>query len=160
MKSKLKLEVGEEIIKITKPHSAAFLSSPIFWVGAFLLIHWLPIGPLAAFAFIRFLIGGTGLLLIVLAYVRRVFAYTFYFTDQRIISVYSFLRRAYREIYFDKLIEVKVLQGILGKICGYADLWLYGHQEGWVVGRMRGVHLGDCPIVVSRAWQNKAESNQ
>ena len=99
-------------------------------------------------------------MLIGLAYVRRVFAYKFYFTNQRVISNYSFLRKAYREIFFDKIIEVKVIQGIFGKVCGYADLWLYGHQGGWVVGRMRGVSLGDCQIVINKGWQSKAASKQ
>ena len=153
-----KLEQGEEIIKITKPHSASFLSSPIFWLGILFLFFALPRGPLANFHLIRITLAVTSLLLVGLSYIRRVFAYTFYFTDQRVVSNYSFLRKLHREIYYDKIIEVKVLQGILGKACGYADLWVYGYQGGWVVGRMRGVRLGDCAIVENKAWKNKAKN--
>jgi uncharacterized membrane protein YdbT with pleckstrin-like domain len=153
-----KVEQGEEIIKVTKPHSASFLSSPIFWFGILFLFFALPRGPLANFHFIRITLVVTSLLLVDLSYIRRVFAYTFYFTDQRVVSNYSFLRKLQREIYYDKIIEVKVLQGIFGKMCGYADLWIYGYQGGWVVGRMRGVRLGDCPIVVNKAWKNKAKN--
>lgn len=154
MKIKPNLSAGEEIIKITRPHSASFLSSPVFWVGLSLAILWLPMGPLTSLRLIRFLLGVFGFSLIALAYIRRVFAYKFYFTDQRVVSNYVFLRKAYREIYFKNILEVKVIQGIFGKICGYADLWLYGHQGGWVVGRMRGVRLGDCEIVVNKAWKS------
>ena len=49
------------------------------------------------------------------------------------------------------MMEARVLQDIFGKACGYADVWLYGNQDGWVVGRMRGVRLGDSYIVVSKA---------
>ena len=158
MNKKIELSAGEEIIKTTKPHSASFLSSPTFWLGVFLVFLWLPKGLFAGFQLIRFLSGISGLSLIALAYLRRVFAYKFYFTDQRVISNYSFVRKAYREIYYRNLFEVKVIQGIFGKICGYADLWLYGHQGGWVVGRMRGVRLGDCQIVVRKAWKGNSKS--
>lgn len=93
-----------------------------------------------------------------LSYIRRVSAYTFYFTNRRVVSNYSFLRKAYREIYYDKMMDVKVLQDIFGKACGYADVWLYGYQNGWVVGRMRGVRLGDSYIVVNKAWENNIKN--
>jgi hypothetical protein len=104
---------------------------------------------------IRLLLVTAGVSLICLTYLRRINAYSLYFTDRRIVSSYSFIRRAYREIYYDKMVEAKVVQGILGKMAGYADLWLYGYQQGWVVGRMRGVRIGDCEIVLTRAWKDK-----
>jgi len=91
-----------------------------------------------------------------LSYLRRVSAYTFYFTSHRVVSNYSFLRKAYREIRYDKMIDVKVLQDLFGKACGYADVWMYGYQNGWVVGRMRGVRLGDSYIVVNKAWKKQS----
>ncbi len=160
MKTQLKLNNGEEIIKIAKPHSASFLSSPTFWIGVLLLFLCLPRGLLANFALIRLFLGISGLLLIGLAYVRRVSAYKFHFTNKRIISDYSFLRKAHREIGFDNIIDVKIIQGIFGKVCGYADVWIYGYQGGWVVGRMRGVSLGDSEIIANRAWKNKFNSKK
>lgn len=158
MKAKLKLGVEEEMIKITKPHLASFLSSPTFWIGVILVFLWLSKRPLSGFQFIKLILGITGLSLTTLAYIRRVFAYKFYFTNQRVVSNYAFLRKAYREIYFKNIFEVKAIQGIFGKICGYADLWLYGYQGSWVVGRMRGVRLGDCEIVVNKAWKDHPSS--
>jgi len=152
------LEPEEEIIKKTKPHSASFLSSAMFWVGVLILFLSVASGLVAISIFTRFLMGGVSFLLIGLGYLRRVSAYTFYLTDRRVVSNYSFLRKAHREIYYDKLLDVMVEQGIFGKTCGYADVWLYGYQNGWVVGRMRGVRLGDCRIIVNRAWKDKAKN--
>ena len=104
------------------------------------------------------LIGG-GLLLILLSYLRRVLAYTFCFTDRKVVSDYSFLRKRHREIYYDKMIDAMVQQGMFGKALGYADVWLYGYQNGWIVGRMRGVLLGDCRIILKRAWKYNDEKN-
>ena len=33
-----KLEPGEQMIKKTKPHSASFLSSPLFWIGILIIV--------------------------------------------------------------------------------------------------------------------------
>ena len=129
------LEQGEQLIKKTKPHSASFISSPLFWIGLFLFAIGLISRPFGGL--IRLLLIIVGLSLIGLAYLRRVTAYTLYFTDRRIASSYSFIRKAYRDIYYDKMVEAKAIQGIFGKLAGYADLWLYGYQHGWVVGRMR-----------------------
>ena len=148
------LEPEEELIKTTKPHTASFLSSPMFLIGAlFLLLILVPTGLIARFALIRLSLVVIGLLLIGVSYIRRVAAYTFHFTTKRVISDYSFLRKNHREINFDKIIDVKVLQDFLGKVCGYADVWMYGHQNGWVVGRMRGVRLGDSFIIANKAWK-------
>lgn len=155
-----KLESGEEMIKKTKPHSASFISSPMFWAGVLIFFLGIAKGPLANFNFIRMLLVGAGLMLIGFSYVRRVSAYTLYFTDRRVVSSYSFLRKACREIYYDKMMDVKVIQGIFGKICGYADVWLYGYQHGWVVGRMRGVRLGDIHIIINKAWKDKVLTKQ
>src|SRR4030066_680639 len=150
-----KLDSGEEIIKKTKPHSASFLGSPLFWAGLFVL--FLGVGLIEVFlANLRFfwvLLCGASFLLIAVSYVRRVSAYTFLFTDRRVASRYSFLRKAYREIYYDKIIETKMIQGIFGKISGYGDVWFYGHQSGWIVGRMRGGSLGEWEIVANKAWK-------
>jgi hypothetical protein len=153
MKSLFNLESGEQMIKKTKPHSASFLDSPLFWFGLFVGALGLATRPLGGL--IRLLLVTAGVSLICLTYLRRINAYSLYFTDRRIVSSYSFIRRAYREIYYDKMVEAKVVQGILGKMAGYADLWLYGYQQGWVVGRMRGVRIGDCEIVLTRAWKDK-----
>jgi uncharacterized membrane protein YdbT with pleckstrin-like domain len=150
-----KLEPGEELIKTTKPHSAAFLSSPLFIIGALLLVVGVPKDFFTNVLFIRALLIGAGLLLIGVAYLRRVLAYTFYFTDRRVASNYSLLRKNYREISYDKTMEVQVVQDIFGKAFGYAEVWLYGKQNGWVVGRMRGVRLGDTYIVVNKAWKEE-----
>ena len=147
------LEPEEELIKTTKPHSASFLSSPMFLIGVLLLLLLIPTGLIVRFAFIRILLVAIGLLLIGISYLRRVAAYTFHFTTKRVISDYSFLRKNHREIYFDKIIDVKVLQDLFGKAGGYADVWMYGYQDGWVVGRMRGVRLGDSFIIVNKAWK-------
>ena len=155
MKSLFHLDSGEELIKKTKPHSASFLSSPMFLIGALVLIVGTPRGVVINSLLIRVLFIGAGLFLIGVSYLRRVRAYTFYFTNQRVVSSYSFLRKAYREIYFNNLTEVRVLQDIFGKACGYADVWFYGHQNGWVVGRMRGVSLGDSFIATNRAWNTQ-----
>jgi hypothetical protein len=53
------------------------------------------------------------------------------------------------------MIEVQVVQDIFGKAFGYAELWIFGKQNGWVVGRMRGIRLGDTSIVVNRAWKKE-----
>ena len=148
-----KIEPGEELIKKTKPHSASFLSSPTFMMGALFLLLGIPKGLFTNNLFIRGLLVGAGLLLIGASYMRRVLAYTLYFTDRRVVSDYSFLRKNYREIYYDKTIEVQVVQDIFGKAFGYAEVWLFGKQNGWVVGRMRGVRLGDSYIVVNKAWK-------
>ena len=147
-----KLEPEEEIIKTTKPHSASFLSSPMFLIGALVLTLGTVRGLLTTHLFLRMLLTGVGLILIGISYLRRVSAYTFYFTNRRVISTYSFLRKSYREIHYDKTIDVKVMQDVFGKACGYADVWLYGYQTGWVVARMRGVRLGDTHIVLNKAW--------
>ena len=148
-----KIEPGEELIKKTKPHSASFLSSPTFMMGALFLLLGIPKGLFTNNLFIRGLLVGAGLLLIGASYMRRVLAYTLYFTDRRVVSDYSFLRKNYREIYYEKTIEVQVVQDIFGKAFGYAEVWLFGKQNGWVVGRMRGVRLGDSYIVVNKAWK-------
>ena len=153
LKSLFKLEPEEELIKKTKPHSASFLSSPMFMIGALILLLGIPRGFLTDSFLVRGLLVGAGLLLVGTSYLRRVSSYTFYFTDRRVVSNYSFLRRSYREIYYDNTLEVKVLQDIFGKACGYADVWLYGNHDGWVVGRMRGVCLGDSYIIVNKAWK-------
>ena len=156
MSALFKLEPEEEIIKITKPHSASFLGSPMFLVGALLLFLGTPRWLLATHVFIRILFVGVGLLLIGISYLRRVSAYTFTFTNRRVVSRYSFIRKAYREIWYDKMMEVKVLQDVFGKACGYADVWMYGYQNGWVVGRMRGVRLGGRYVVVNKAWKKQS----
>jgi hypothetical protein len=152
-----KLESGEQLIKKTKPHSASFISSPLFWVG--LLFFALgavgkPLGDI-----IRLSLIIIGVVLISLAYLRRVNAYTLYFTDRRVVSSYSFLRKNYREIYYDKIFETKLIQGLFGRVAGYTDLWIYGYQQGWVIGRMRGIRLGDCQTVLAKAWKEKIEDN-
>ena len=151
-----RLEQGEELIKKTKPHSASFLSSPTFIVGATILLIGIPRGFFTNSNFIRIVFIATGLVLIGISYLRRVAAYTFYFTNRRVVSKYSLLRKAYREIYYDKTMDVKVLQDVVGKVCGFADVWLYGNQDGWIVGRMRGVRLGDSYIVVNKGWKNQS----
>ena len=152
----LKLEPEEELIKITKPHSASFLSSPAFLLGALIMILGISRGLFPSHVIVRIMLIGAGLLLVGLSYFRRVSAYTFYFTSHRVVSNYSFLRKAYREIRYDKMMDVKVLQDLFGKACGYADVWMYGYQNGWVVGRMRGVRLGDSYIVVNKAWKKQS----
>jgi hypothetical protein len=148
-----KLDSAEEIIKKTKPHSASFLSSPLFWAGMlFLFLGLIEIFWLSS-PFVGALTGCASVLLIAVSYIRRVIAYTFIFTDRRVVSSYSFLRKAYREIYYDRVIAVKMIQGIFGKVSGYGDVWFYGYQSGWVVGRMRGVRLGDWEIVANKAWK-------
>jgi hypothetical protein len=152
------LSPGEELVKKTKPHSASFLSSPFFWVGMpFLLLGYAEIfvvrSPFMGLAFVSF-----GTLMVAASYLRRVTAYTFYFTNRRVVSSYSFFREAYREIYYDRMIEAKMIQGIFGKIGGYGDVWFYGHQSGWIVGRMRGVRLGDWEIVANKAWNSVRNS--
>ena len=112
----------------------------------------MPRGLLTNSILVRVAFCGVGLVLIGLSYLRRVNAYTYYFTNRRVASTYKFLRAAYREIYFENTKEVRVLQDIFGRACGYADVWFYGYQNGWVVGRMRGVRLGDSFIVVNKAW--------
>ncbi len=107
MSALFKLEPEEEIIKVTKPHSASFLSSPMFLVGGLLVFLGTPKWLLTAHVFVRILFVGAGLLLIGISYLRRVSAYTFYFTNRRVVSHFSFIRKAYREIWYDKLIEVK-----------------------------------------------------
>ena len=149
------MEPDEELIKKTKPHSAAFLSSPTFMVGALLFLLGIPRGFFSSNRLIRGLLIGVGLLLLGASYVRRVSAYALYFTDRRVVSAYSFLRKNYREIYYDKMIEVQVVQDIFGKAFGYAELWIFGKQNGWVVGRMRGIRLGDTHIVVNRVWKKE-----
>ncbi len=141
------------MIRKTKPHSASFLSSPLFWVGMLIFALGLVDGLLGGL--LRILLAAIGVGFVGLAYLRRINAYTLYFTDRRIVSSYSFLRKAYREIYYDKMFEAKIIQGIFGRVAGYADLWVYGYQQGWVVGRMRGVRLGDCQIVLAKAWKEK-----
>jgi len=150
------LETGEELIKKTKPHSASFLSSRMFWVGVLFIFLGIVGGFVSVSNFIRVFAVGIGFLLIVVSYLRRVSAYTFFLTDHRVASNYSFLRKAYREIYYDKIIDVMLEQGIFGKVCGYTDIWLYGYQNRWIVGRMRGVRIGDSRIIVNKAWKNKA----
>jgi uncharacterized membrane protein YdbT with pleckstrin-like domain len=150
-----KLEPGERLVKKTKPHSASFLSSPLFWIGLLIFALALIARPLGGFLRLIFVL--VAVVLIGLSYLRRVNSYTFYFTDRRIVSVYSFLRKTDRMIYYDKMLEAKVIQGIFGKVAGYADLWLYGYQIDWVIGRMRGVRLGDTQIVLTKAWKDKTK---
>ncbi len=148
-----KLDSAEEIIKITKPHSASFLSSILFWVGVlFLFLGLVEIFVLGSLV-VEVLTNCASLLLIAVSYLRRVVAYTFIFTDRRVISSYSFIRKVYREIYYDRVVAVRMIQGIFGKVSGYGDVWFYGYQSGWIVGRMRGVRLGDWEIVVNKAWK-------
>jgi len=147
------LEPGEQLIKKTKPHSASFVGSPLFWIGLLLFALGLVFRPFGGLIRLVLIIVGIGL--IILAYLRRINAYTLYFTDRRLVSYYSFMRKTPRQIYYDKMVEAKVIQGISGKLAGYADLWVYGYQQGWVVGRMRGVRLGDCEIVLTKAWKDK-----
>ena len=149
----LNVETGENIIKKTKPHSASFLGSPMFWFGLFLGILGLATVPF--WVLIRLLLIIAGFSLMCLAYLRRITAYTLYFTDRRMVSTYSFIRKAYREIYYDKMVEAKAIQGTIGKMAGYADLWLYGYQKGWFIGRIRGVRMDDCEIVLNKAWKDK-----
>jgi hypothetical protein len=142
----------EELIKKTKPHSASFLSSSIFWIGIATVL--VSVNFSLAYSKFWFLLSLAGFVFIGLGDFRRVWAHHYYLTDKRIISSYSFIRKLHREVFFENIVEVKVEQGIFGKICGYADVWLYGYQKGWVIGRMRGVHLGDCHIITNRAWKN------
>ena len=151
----LKLEPNEEIIKKTGPHSASFLSSPLFGTSLLLFFLVAMIAVLNISVFVEVITFGAGLFLIVLSYLRRVWAYTFYFTDRRVVSSYSLLRKRYREIYYDKMIDVLLEPGVFGKASGYADVWMYGYQRGWVVGRMRGVRLGDCQIILNKAWKDR-----
>jgi hypothetical protein len=151
------LESGEQLIKKTKPHSVSFISSPLFWVG--LLIFALGLLRIPLGGIIRLSLIIISFVLISLAYLRRVNAYTLYFTDRRVISSYSFLRKNYREIYYDKIFDTKLIQGLFGRAAGYTDLWIYGYQQGWVIGRMRGVKLGDCQIVLTKAWKEKIKIN-
>ena len=155
MKNLLQLEPEEELIKTTKPHSASVLSSPMFLIGIILLLIVIPLGLIARFPLIRISLAVFSLLLIGVSYLRRVTAYTFHFTTKRVVSDYSFLRKNHREIDYDKIFDVKVLQDLFGKACGYADVWMYGYQNGWVVGRMRGVRLGDSFIIVNKAWKKQ-----
>ena len=143
------------MIKKTKPHSASFLSSPWFWVGLLVFALGLVYGPLGDL--VRIPLVAIGVCFIGLAYLRRINAYTLYFTDRRLVSSYSFVRKAYRDIYYDKMFEAKIIQGIFGRVAGYADLWVYGYQQGWVVGRMRGVRLGDCQIVLARGLERQSQ---
>jgi len=148
-------KLAEETIKRTKPHSASFLGSPIFWVGMLSFALGIATGLATIFILIGVLMIGAGLCFILISYLRRVLAYTFLFTDRRVVSDYSFLRKVHREIFYDKMLDVMVEQGMFGKALGYADVWLYGYQNGWIVGRMRGVRLGDCRIILNRAWKDK-----
>ena len=154
------LKSGEEIIKKTKPHPAAFLSSLMFWVGLTIFFLGIVEESVVTCVSIRFLLIGIGFSLMGVGYLRRVVAYTFYFTDKRIVSNYAFLRNLHREISYDKIIDVMVKQGVFGKICGYADVWMYGYSDQWIVGRMRGVSLGDSRIIENRAWKNKHQHNK
>ena len=149
------MEPGEELIKKTKPHSASFLSSPTFMVGALFLLLGLPKELFSSNLLVRGLLVGAGLLFIGVSYVRRVLSYTLYFTDRRVVSDYSLLRKNYREIYYDNTLEVQVVQDIFGKAFGYAEVWIFGKQNGWVVGRMRGVRLGDTYIIANKAWKKE-----
>ena len=150
-----RVEKGEELIKKTRPHAASFVSSPAFMVGVLLLVLGLPKGLFSSNLLVRFLLVGAGLLLVGVSYLRRVLAYTLYFTDRRVVSEYSLFRKNYREIYYNKTIEVQIVQDIFGKALGYAEVWIFGKQNGWVVGRMRGVRFGDTYIVVNKAWKKE-----
>lgn len=156
MKKMFELQPKEELIKKTKPNKAAFLSSPTFWIAILLIFIGLTRG-LRSFPIIRIILITAGSIGVLLSYIRRVQAYTFYFTNKRIVSNYSFLRKAYREIYYPNIIESKIIQGPFGKVSSYSDLWIYGYQEGWVVARMRGVSLGDATIILTKAWQKKID---
>ena len=149
------LNPGEEVIRKTKPHPASCLGSVICWVG--ILIFLLGIfGQLTVnFDLMGLLLLGTGSLLIGVSYMRRVFGYTFHLTNQRVISDYSFLRKAHREISYEEMVDVMVEQGVFAKIFGYVDVWMYGYRKDWIVGRMRGVRLGDCHLIKNKAWKNK-----
>jgi hypothetical protein len=148
------LDSAEEIIKKTKPHAASFLSSPLFWIGVLFLFLGLIEVFLMSSPFVGVILSCASVLLIAVSYLRRVASYTFVFTDIRVVSSYSFIRKAYREIYYDRVISAKMMQGILGRISGYGDVWFYGYQNGWIVGRMRGVSLGDWEIVANKAWKS------
>jgi uncharacterized membrane protein YdbT with pleckstrin-like domain len=156
MKKMFELQPKEELIKKTKPNKAAFLSSPTFWIAVLLIFIGLTRG-LRSFPIIRIILITAGSIGVLLSYIRRVQAYTFYFTNKRIVSNYAFLRKAHREINYQNIKESKIIQGPFGKISGYSDLWIYGYQEGWVVARMRGVSLGDATIILNKAWQKKID---
>ena len=153
------LNPGEEIIRKTKPHPASFLGSAIFWIGISIFLLGIFRESTITFDSIGYLLLGTGSVLIGVSYIRRVAAYTFHLTDQRIISNYSFLRKAHREISYKEIIDIMIEQGVFAKIFGYVDVWLYGYRKDWIVGRMRGVRLGDCHIIKNKAWKNKINKN-
>ena len=149
------LKLGEEIIRKTKPHPASCLGSTIFWVGISILLLGIFRELTIIFDLIGLLLLGTGSVLIGVSYIRRVLGYTFHLTDQKIISDYSFLRKAHREISYEEIIDIMIEQGVFAKIFGYVDMWMYGYRKDWIVGRMRGVRLGDCHLIKNKAWKNK-----
>lgn len=153
----LELLKDEELIKKTKPHSASFLSSSIFWIGVITLVFSIYCISVHIANLIVVSLVIAGFVLIALGDLRRVWAHNYYITNKRIISHYAFIRKLHREIYLDNIVDVKVEQGIFGKISGYTDVWLYGYQKCWVIGRMRGVHLGDSHIITNRAWKKAVE---
>jgi len=153
----LELMKDEELIKKTKPHSASFLSSSIFWVGIITVLISVHFRLVYAAKFLSILLLMVGFVLITLGSLRRTWAHTYYLTDKRIVSHYSFIRKLHREVFLENIVDIEVEQGLFGKIAGYADVWLYGYQKGWVIGRMRGVHLGDSHIITNRAWKKSVE---
>ena len=149
------LKPGEEIIRETKPHSTSFLGSPNFWVGIIIVIfgvYW-GINVNNIFSILTSMV--IGLIIIIFSYIRRVAAYKFYITNKRIISNYKFIRKLYREISYDEIIDIVIQKGLFAKMFGYADIWLFGYRKEWIVGRMRGVRFGDCVIITNKAWKTR-----
>ena len=107
MKKMFELQPKEELIKKTKPNKAAFLSSPTFWIAVLLIFIGLTRG-LQSFPIIRIILITAGSIGVLLSYIRRVQAYTFYFTNKRIVSNYAFLREAHREINYQNIKESKI----------------------------------------------------
>ena len=157
-KTLINLRPEEVIIKTTRPHPASFLGSPYFWIGLCISIFGIGRGARIGFRFVGILLVIIGCLFIGFSYIRRVFGYKYFLTNQRIISKYRFLRKLSREISYEELKDTMIEQGIFAKIFGYTDVWLYGHRNEWIVGRMRGVSLGDWHIIKNKAWNKKLET--
>jgi hypothetical protein len=151
----ISLEPGEEIIRVTRPHTASFISSIYFWMGILLLFIGLSRRLSLNFRFFSLILMLTGILLIIFSYIRRVAGYRFYLTNRRIISDYRFLRKLHREVSYNEIIDIVPEKGFFAKVLGYSDIWLYGYRKEWIVGRMRGVRFGDCQIITNKAWKNK-----
>ena len=151
----LTLESGEEIIRVTKPHTASLLGSPHFWGGMILLFLGVFLGLYLDDVLFSSVLSGISFLLIIFGYIRKVGGYKFYLTNHRIISDYKFVRELHREISYDEIIDIVLEKGVFGKMFGYSDIWLFGYREEWIVGRMRGVRFGDCVVITNKAWKNK-----